>query len=666
MIPTFNRTYLILLYSISTLLIGCAQQSQIDDTRQNYLPTTDQQTLADADIILQAAKEKKKINDRTRLFLQSSFLFINHEQYDKAEKILRNINQSTIDDNNLSAFYLSQQAEILLHQQKTQDALLSLQKINNSDLLSTEIKTISLQTKAKAYFKNADYFKSIEARNSLSTLALSKKEQKINNDLLWKTLNLIPIDEVKEKHLTVTDLNLAGWLELNLIDKEYQHDLEYQQKELTRWLTFNPEHNANKQLPETLEQIKLALKNRPKRIAILLPSEGPLAKTAASIKQGFLNSYYLSLETGSVTPELLFFNTSDMSLEQEYREHQTNSINKSSSKINLDPTKIEIEIATRDSSKKRKEKGFLSLYNKAILAEADLVIGPIKKNYINALKNSDIKKIPTLSLNYTIHNNHQNIYVKPNTKVFEFGLSPEDEIIFLSEQARLRSYKNVAILAPSSSLGERLSNSFSADWLSNNGNIVDIAYYTDTKSLTKVIEKMLGIDQSEKRFRRLYNYSGKKVLFHSRRRQDIDFVFLVSNPEMGRQIVPTFSFHKASDIPVISSSHIYEGEYDAKDKDLSRVIFPIIPAILNNNEHNKKAWQKQYLRYRPLVAMGTDAYNLSNKLPILKSSNTYKVYGETGILTVNQNLRINRQPSLASFHGARVKPEATIFSSNNE
>jgi outer membrane PBP1 activator LpoA protein len=649
----FVALYFVLFISF---LVSCSQQTNLQKQEQKNLPESAKQTIYDANLLLNTA-EKTVGAERHKLLIQAAYILIKNKQFTQADEILSEIESDSL-NTNWKAIYFTQRAELLLQQQQSTRSIKLLNDNITPGLLNIEGQILFSQVLAKSLFQSSQYINSIKERIFINPILLPD-EKESNNQLIWDSISLLSIDELEVASQKETDENLLGWIKLSYISKAYQYDLEIQNEKLDEWLANNVDHDANEFLPETLKQIKKALKNRPENLAILLPESGPFAKSSNAIKRGILNNYYRALNSNSFTPIIKFYNTSDESLELLANSSPIDSSESFKAVANDDEiteTPEQKEINKQQIKLTKNNQGFLTIYAKAINDGADLIIGPINKNYIDLLKTEDIKTIPTLTLNYSGKNNQNS-----NNEIFQFGLAPEDEVNFITKQAQLREYKNAAILAPEGTWGERLKQAFRSAWETRGGEIVTEAEYQNTRELTKVIEVMLNIDKSEQRFKRLYWYSGGEALFYSRRREDIDFIFLISSPDMGRQIMPTFVFHNAENIPVFSSSSVYSGEYNIKDKDLDGLIFSDLPAIINNNKVMTEAWNQQDPRYKRLIAMGMDAYDLSVRLNILKSSENNEMHGKTGTLHMLNDQRIIRDPTLAKFYGSKAKPIPIIF-----
>ncbi len=603
----------------------CSQQQTLQKKESALLPD---KNLIQLDYARQLQKTAEQSETPQKLLIQSAYIYAQLGETRALHAVLLELEGFELNQAETAVFVISK-AELLNLNHDIDQALKQLDQIDELTQLEIGIQSFYTDIKAKSYLLQGKYILSARERVFINPI-LSVQEQSENCHLIWQAVSKLNSQQLEQALQQENEPTLKGWLELAFINKAYFHNLELQNEKFTQWEKNNPTHDANKYMPGSIKAIKLALKNKPKKIALLLPESGPFEKSADAIRQGFLYNFYRANENQGNSIELIFFDTSEEALTRKIKNLPIVS-DTTYSKLALD------------------EQGFLLTYKEALAHNVDLIIGPINKQYIALLQTYKNDKVPTLSLNYT-----DNPSTSIQTSLFQFGLAPEHEIDFIIKQAHKNKLKNVAILSPENEWGNRLSETFEQHWQASGGTVVSKAHYTDTRGLTQVIEKMLSIDLSEQRFKRLYWYSEGKTIFYSRRRQDIDFIFLVASPEMGRQIVPTFAFHDANDLPVYASSNVYSGQYNNKDKDMNRLIFSEIPAMITPDNSIQSAWSGQDFRYKRLIAMGMDTYDLAIRLSILRASRNNVLFGQTGNLSMSENNVISREPSLARFSNSHV------------
>ena len=295
------------------------------------------------------------------------------------------------------------------------------------------------------------------------------------------------------------------------------------------------------------------------------------------------------------------------------------------------------------------------VYNKAIESGVDLVIGPLDKNLVNQIHDLRELPIPTLALNYA-----DNLSITKN--LFQFGLAPEDEIIQAIDMAWESGYRNAAVVTPGTPDYERLEYFFTQSWQSKGGQVVSTASFYGEGGYADVIKQLMAINSSEARAEKLLELLPRTNMeFTPRRRNDIDFIFLIANPRQGRQIKPTLAFYFAGNIPVYSMPSIYNGELNQQEnRDLDGIVFTDAPWILNPTEElrediNSNLRQTQGSLQR-LRAMGIDIFRLNARLNQLANKQINSLRGTTGVLNISDNLRIRRTLQPVYFENGLVMP----------
>lgn len=353
-----------------------------------------------------------------------------------------------------------------------------------------------------------------------------------------------------------------------------------------------------------------------KKIALLLPLHGKLAKQGTAIRNGFFAAYYHAKqhykEKGWQLPTLNVIDTSQGTID--------------------------------------------ALYQQAIRKGADLIIGPLSKTNVNKISELDLP-VPTLALNRL---------GKPDriTNLYQFGLSPIDEARQVAWKAWRDKRRRVLIIAPANRWGQAITKAFKTSWQRFGGRITKTVLYKKKHNLSKQIRTALGVTQSEHRDRQLRHILGKKPRYVPRRRQDVDMIFLVAEQAWAQQIKPLLNFYFAKDIPVYSISAVYDGIPNRRrDKDLDGILFCGMPWTLNalhmknqRLDHIQRRiqtlWKRSYQRHPKLYALGVDAFTLIHALDVKAVRG---IHGATGYLYLDQYGDIRRQLLWAKFsHGKPV------------
>ena len=240
-------------------------------------------------------------------------------------------------------------------------------------------------------------------------------------------------------------------------------------------------------------------------------------------------------------------------------------------------------------------------------------------------------------------------------KLFQFGLAPEDEIGQIVQLAWEAGYRNAALIAPSSEDYLRLQRYFSRQWAAEGGAVVSEQTFNDESSFADIIKRLIAIDSSEARADRLLNLLPRNnIEFIPRRRNDIDFIFLIANPRQGRQIKPTLAFYFAGDVPVYSLPSIYDGQDNqSENSDLDGIVFTDAPWVLQESDELKMEMNTNLRQVQGplqrLRAMGIDSFRLYPRLKQFTNQRVNSIQGTTGKLQMSEGQRIHRTLNMAQF-----------------
>lgn len=277
------------------------------------------------------------------------------------------------------------------------------------------------------------------------------------------------------------------------------------------------------------------------------------------------------------------------------------------------------------------------LYRKALAEGASQIIGPLLKEDVAALATSGELPTPVLALN-------ENPGVSA-TQLFQFGLTPEQEVEQVAASARLDNRHTALLIAPSSAYGQRVANHFSDYWRRAGGRIAAAkTYAAGGNDYSTVLEDVaLLVGQGGQTTPVPYENVA-------------DFIFLAADEHDGRIIKPYLE-SLGVNLPVYAMSSLYSGQPDpGLGRELNGVVFCDIPWLLDETAGDAlsgRALEAKVTQtpqdYRKLIAMGIDAYRLAGRLDDLRSGGRFD--GATGILTAGEGNRIRRQLSCAQFEG---------------
>jgi outer membrane PBP1 activator LpoA protein len=426
---------------------------------------------------------------------------------------------------------------------------------------------------------------------------LNTEEKNLNHEQIWQNLLALSVEELRRLAGAEIIYAFQGWYELGIVGKAYQYNLDRQLVELYNWQNTWIRHPAAVQLPLTLQLVESMAAQRPNQIALLLPLN---TNAGAIIRDAFMSAYLNVQSFGGQVPEIRFYDTS-----------------------------------AADS--------IIDLHNQARIDGAGMIIGPLLRQNVSQLQQVRNLGVPTLALN-----NIDGAQSASNL-LYQFALSPESEARQLANKAWDDGHRFAAILSPqntSSETYQRKRNSFIEQWTVLGGQIVTQEMYAS--NYTQSIENLLNLSDSTNRKEQISDIINASVEFSQRRRQDVDFIFLIAEPLAARQINPSLGYLYAGDIPVYASQDIYSGlNRTLEDVDLNGIIFGDSPWLLSQDDELKIAAQllfpqtsAQNLR---LQAFGIDAFRLYPRIRQLETGAANAFVGATGVLSLDADNRITRQ-----------------------
>lgn len=471
------------------------------------------------------------------------------------------------------------------------------------DQLDSSYRIRFLRLRAQAHAAGGNPLESARERILLDRY-LSEAGQENNHQLIWESLMSLPVDRLEALAGNEVNFETRGWYELALLARQHAGDADRQLVELDKWRQAWRRHPAARILPVDLQQVQAIASSSPTRVALLLP----LQTTAGLIvRDAFLGAYYSLLELGGRLPELRLYDTSSTS-------------------------------------------DVMAIYQQAVREGAGMVIGPLLKEQVAILHQVPDLPVPTLALN----NIEGSSPASP--LLYQFALSPEDEARQTARRAWADGHRRVAILYPAGEL--RRSESFAAEWRALGGEIAARAAFRD--EYTDTISALLELNLSNARHRELNRLLGRQTLFEPRRRQDIDFIYLVASPAPARQIVPSLAYLYAGDIPVYASQEVYSGvARPVDDRDLNGVVFGESPWVLRQPAGSADRVRElfplddgQALR---LQAFGLDVFRLYPRLALLDSSPGLSLPGASGLLRMDAGRNIVRELVWATMQDGVVR-----------
>ncbi|MEI6353328.1 MAG: penicillin-binding protein activator [Methylococcus sp.] len=437
---------------------------------------------------------------------------------------------------------------------RAQDALVKLNSLPEQRLSEADQRNFHL-LKASALNQQGDLKGSALERIALTPLLNRQEDIERNFESLLDTLERLPNKDLKTSW-SPPPADMAGWLALALIMKTSGDE---NATALDQWQRQYPHHPA---VGRFLKRLKGASKEAhdegPRKgsfIGVLLPQEGPFASAAKTIQKGLESAH------------------------------------------EGDPQNQKPTLRVLDASAGHLLADLHLLENEGAIG----MIGPLIKEDVSTLMGQPIK-VPVLALNQVDGDGSKNL--------FQFGLTPEDEVEQVATKAFADGRRRAIILYPETAFGHRLADHFKHTWQRLGGELFDQRAYPEAAEAALSGPPPWGPLTAA------------------------DMVFLIADPHQARILVPRL--HEAHGPKIYTTSHIFEDlRDDLGNQALNGVIVCDMPAVLT-------APKEDHAESARLMAFGRDAYRI---LPTLKAGSIHPDWrweGETGSLHMNESHQIKR------------------------
>jgi outer membrane PBP1 activator LpoA protein len=563
----------------------------------------------DAALLLAGISRTLAAPDRQDYQLRVIALLLQGNYIEQADQIINETNISGLD----TIFFIRKTllaAQVALVKQLPDQAVDNLNKISSAILrVNTEQQKEYHRLSIDVYTTLANHAAVAAARIALEPLLDDPDEVLENQETLLRDLQQLEANNLASLRDSTDDDRLRVWLSLAYVAK-VSADIEQAKQGINEWLQTYPKHTVSPSIVNAILAKQPETLGRPTKIALILPMKGRFSKAAMAIRNGFFTAYYAQTND-SLKPTIKLYDEG------------------------TDPNNID------------------EIYQQAKNDGADFVVGPLNKHAVSKLAQSSELQIGVLTLNYG-----QTIDSTPGN-LFQISLSPEQEARNVAEHAWLDGHTNAAAIIPDTSWGSRVYGAFKNRWEELGGVIVEKQAYNIKKNDYAVpIKKLLNIDISESRHKKLKRVLREKILYEPRRRKDVDFIFMAAFSRQGRLIRPQLKFHRASNIPVYATSHVFSGAVKPNmDRDMNGVKFSDMPWTLlpettggGFKQQIETMWPNSAKRYMRLYALGIDAYKVIPELNRLRRNRFASFQGETGTLFLDIDNRLQRRLLWAQFY----------------
>ena len=633
------KANLLLILSLILLLTGCAGQS----TRHRDTPMIAEASerfrngdYAGASQIYQRLAENSNDADYYRLLAADAELRAGNDR--AARALLGAINSDELEEGDRQRYALLR-ARLDLNQGNAREAMARLDGIDYQKLTSP-LRSHYHILRASAYNQLGDMLECARERVYYGQLTENPEATQKNNEAIYDALNRLPY-KVLTDLLPSTQGTLGGWMALVIAQRSPEAN---RTQALQIWRAAYPGHPANGAFVEGL----MAKKTKSVEIT---PLKSPAVESVAPVPAPIMpvpvqvtpapppQAAAPVPAPAQMTPTANGFIGVMLPLTGAYAQAAQAVRSGISAAWNADTNPNRSELRFADT-----QVGDLgAIYRKFVDDGAKFVIGPLLKEEVAALARSGNFTIPVLALNQASEANNRD-------GLYQFALTPEQEVEQSASLAWFDGRQNALLLAPASAFGQRMINHFSDYWKSLGGKISNIKTYQPGAA-----------DYSETAKRLLSNVPGGADTA-SASTTPPEFIFMIADSRDGRLLNPHIENQESIRIPVYATSLIFNGQPTApQNADLSKVTFCDSPWLLNSDTGvlSRQAMHtvaeqtpEVYLR---LLPMGIDAYRLSQELNLLKGGLQSQFPGATGVLTLRGN-KVNRQLHCAQFVDNSLQP----------
>ncbi|QLF95001.1 penicillin-binding protein activator [Pseudomonas sp. ABC1] len=410
-----------------------------------------------------------------------------------------------------------------------------------------------------------------------------------NHEAIWRLVSSLPDNDL---HAT-GDATLVGWLNLGNALKQ-AGTLGQQQNAIDSWRQQYPQHPAALRLPAPLDKL-LQLEDQPlNHIALLLPTDGPLAGPARALRDGFLTAH-LQSETGR----------SDL--------------------------KIELYDSSRITS-------IDEFYQRASRDGVQLIVGPLEKEQVRKLAERQSLPLPTLALNYSDAGQ-----VAP-PQLFQFGLAAEDEAREVARRAWADGHRRAIALTTQGEWGNRVLQAFRQSWAAQGGTLVAAESLGQPVELAGQIARLLQLTSGDTPTRR----QDVDFLFLAATPQQAQQV----KPTLVFQYADDLPVYATSHL--FSANNDRAQYLDLEGIRFAETPW-LLDSQLPLRLQVEQKWPQAGSSLGRLYAMGADAYLLAPRLNQLLAMPETELEGLSGTLTLSPERRIERRLPWAQFHNGQIE-----------
>ncbi|CAK0770892.1 conserved hypothetical protein [Gammaproteobacteria bacterium] len=567
-----------------TLLVAC--------TSTGYVPSSSRS----AENYAQKAEEYSRLAKTASGKTKSGYLLSAAENWlragrpDAAEQALNAATFASPDFSSIieTRLLMAQLARVRNHPAKVLTALEGLPQPTTATALRIQI----AELRAWALLTRNQGVGAARVLSEIAPLLVEPEKVRANRKALWEALRTV-VDADLAALSASGDPILGPWAELAQIQRASQgknpNDLT---AAVQAWRLRHKTHPITEELINELlsrpprsfssspSVVPPTLKMLVSHVALVLPSDGPAARAAAAVRDGFLAAWYAVYPRDR--PTVTFHPFSGGAVK--------------------------------------------AAYQSAVAAGAGLIIGPLTKEEVQTLiQGKDDLPCPTLAMNYLSEN------AAVPARLYQFGLAPADEARQAAQQAWLDGYTRAFVVTSGNDWGDRVRQAFRIRWEGIGGTVVRlIAAETKPEDLLATLLKARseslasGANPPSK---------GGDFVFLAAPAESA----LRLSPVLRQARLPVYATSH-----VLAGTEQDRKLPDARIIDIPWIISPDAMAARLRADL-ERLWPKDYVTYRRIYALGVDAFQLMGELTRLESDASARFLGVTGSLALDGKRRVVRQ-----------------------
>jgi outer membrane PBP1 activator LpoA protein len=549
---------------------------------------------------------------QNRFLLRAAREHVRANNTNRANEILKQIGAVSLPT---ADFTLRAQvaAELALKANRAEAALTELNRIPQP--VAREALPDVLALRARALFATNRPAAAVIAALDREAALTTQEEIRGNRRMIWEGLQQSAANDADFTPPPGATAVLTGWLDLGRAAVTAARNPSAAADDVAQWRARYPNHPANALLTEEVLPSLSAELEYPSQIALILPVSGRQQAAGVAVRDGFMAA--LLQQPAARRPTVNVYDSAQL--------------------------------------------GALTAYRRALADGAKAIVGPLTKEEVAGVANSNEVAVMTLALNQLGDD-----FVPPSL-MFQFALDPEEEARQVAQRIIADGRTRGIVLLPNNDWGQRVFRAFDSEFRTLGGSIASMRFYDPSeRDYSQPIRAALLVDESRARANALSSALGTRFEFEPRRRGDMQFVFIGGQPVQGRSLRPALRFHLTEDLPVYATSDIFEPDVTA-NSDIEGVMFPDMPWVIASDAATKQVrdglsaqWPARTRARGRLYAFGFDAFRLVPLLHAGRFGRQYGVPGMTGRLSVDDKGRIHRELNWARVTMGEAVPITTI------